>query len=283
MEADLVAERASDVLRDEAQLVDARAQCRCHPDRADAGHLMVAVQRPLPGAAVVLAEHARALERCRREAVEMQALDLHDVVGLGDRALVVAPVEDARPDDVRAGVLVEDRLVAQRVLRGRQCGQRLVLDLHQLGSVACQLARRCDDRDDRLAHVAHPSHREGIVLDVGARLDRELEERVGQDRNLVAGERAVDTAQLERLRDVDRHDLRVRVRRADEVHVAHAVTLDVVEEDALALDEALVLLARDVRAGEARLRLAGCHDERPGLCLGLRHCFTALIASTMLT
>ena len=213
----------------------------------------------------------------------MQPLDLDDVIGLGDGAFVVAPVEDAGPDDVRAGVVVQDRLVAQRVFRGRQRGQRLVLDLHELGRVACQLARRRDDRRDRLAHVAHAPDRERVVLDVGARLDRQLEERIGEDRDLVAGQRAVDAAELDGLRHVDGHDLRVRVRRADEVHVAHAVPLHVVEEDALALDEALVLLARDVRAREARLRLARRDDERLRLRLGLRHCFTALIASTMFT
>ena len=41
------------------------------------------------------------------------------------------------------------------------------------------------------------------------------------------------------LRDVDGDDLRVPVRRADEVDVAHPVTPDVVEERALPLDEGL--------------------------------------------
>ena len=49
--------------------------------------------------------------------------------------------------------------------------------------------------------------------------------------------------------------LRVRVRRADEVDVAHPVRLDVVHEHALALDEPAVLLARDQRAGVADLQL----------------------------
>ena len=91
---------------------------------------------------------------------------------------------------------------------------------------------------------------------------RELEERIGEDRDLVAGQRPVDAVELERLRDVDGLDARVRVRRADEVDEAHLVPLDVVEEDALALDEPLVLLARDALADEAALRLAFLDDER---------------------
>src|SRR5262249_14868509 len=96
----------------------------------------------------------------------------------------------------------------------------------------------------------------------GARLDRELEERIREDRDLVARERAVDAAELERLGDVDRDDLRVRVRRADEVDIAHPVPLHIVEEDALTLDEPLVLLARDVRARETRGRTGALDDDR---------------------
>jgi hypothetical protein len=68
------------------------------------------------------------------------------------------------------------------------------------------------------------------------------------------------------------------------VDEAHLVPLDVVEEDAFALDEPLVLLARDVLADEARRRLALLDDERPlrgdG---GLGHSEAALIAATMFT
>ncbi len=85
VQADLVAEAAADVVGDETQLVDPRAQRRGHPDRADTGHLVVARQRPLARALVVLDERSRALEGRRGETVEVEALDLHDVVGLGER------------------------------------------------------------------------------------------------------------------------------------------------------------------------------------------------------
>ena len=279
VEADLVAEAAADVLRDEPELVDPRAQRRRHPDRADAGHLVVAVERPLRGALVVLHERARALERRRREAVEVELVDLHDVVGLGERGVDVAPVEDARPDDVRAGVVVEDHLVLQRLLRVDEDRELVVLDLDELGSIARELARRRAHGCDRLAHVPHATDRERVVLDVPARLDGHLEEGIGVDRDLVAGDRAVHALELERPGDVDRDDLRVRVGRADEVDVAHAVPAHVVEERALALDEAAVLLARDRLPDEALLeRLAGLGDGR-------RHALppAATTASTMFT
>ena len=72
---------------------------------------------------------------------------------------------------------------------------------------------------------------------------RDLEERLGERRDLLAGQRPVDAVDRLRGGDVDARDVRVRVRRAHEVEVAHPVPLDVVDEDALALEEALVLLA----------------------------------------
>ena len=207
---DLVAEAAADVLGDEAELVERHAQRRPHPDRGDAGHLVVAVQRELAGAAVVLDERGRALERRRREPVEVELLDLHDLVRGLQRAVDVAPVERARPDDVRARVLVEDR----RAVVLRRAGvdehvERLVLDLDEVGGVAGELARLGDHGDDRLADVADAADGERVVLDLVPRRGRQLEERVGQLGDLVRRQRPVDA--LERLGggDVDRDDLRV--------------------------------------------------------------------------
>ena len=211
--------------------------------------------------------------------MEVELVDLHDVIGLGERRVDVPPVEDTRPDDVRAGVVVEDDLVLQRFLGVDEHGQLVVLDLDQLGSVARELARRCGDRSDRLAHVPNAAHRERVVLDVPARLDGHLEERVRVDRDLVARERPVHAVELERLRDVDRDDLRVRVRRADEVDVAHPMPADVVEERALTLDEAPILLARDRLPDEPLL------ERLRGLADGRRHRLppAATTASTMFT
>ena len=140
----------------------------------------------------------------------------------------------------------------------RQHGERVVFDLDQLGRIARELTGRGAYCGDRLAHVPHAADRERVVLDVPARLDGHLEERIRVDRDLVARDRPVHALQLERLGDVDGDDLRVRVRRADEVDVAHPVAAHVVEERALALDEPLVLLARDRLPDEALLeRLVG--------------------------
>jgi hypothetical protein len=278
VEADLVPEAAADVVCDEAQLVDPGAKCGRHPDRPHSRHLVVARERPLAGSLVVLDERARALERRGGEAVEVQLRDLHDVVGLGERGVHVAPVEDARPDDVRAGVVVQDDVVLQGVARVGEHGQRLVLHLDELGGIACELAGRGADGCDRLAHVPHAPDRERVVLDVPARLHGHLEEGIRVDRDLVARDRPVDALEREGLRDVDGDDLRVAVGGADEVDVAHPVPADVVEERALPLDESPILFARDRLPDEALL-------QRRGRLLGDRHLFAPAdtTASTMFT
>jgi hypothetical protein len=62
------------------------------------------------------------------------------------------------------------------------------------------------------------------------------------------------------------------------------MTLDVIEENTFALDESLVLLARDALADEAWFDVPFLDVERAfrSNCR-LGHCAAALIASTMLT
>ena len=254
MRGDLVAEAAADVLRDDAQLVDADAHGGRHHDHREPRELVVRRHRPLPRAAVELDERPVELERRRVEAVEVELADLDDVVGLGERRVDVAPLPDARVRHVAAALLVEHRRVGlERLARVDDDVERLVVDHHELGRVAGELARLGDDGGDGLADVPHLADRERVVLDAAARRRGDLEERVGEDRDLVARERAVDPGQLERGRDVDREDRACGVRRADEVEVAHPVPLDVVEEDALPLDEPPVLLPRDALPDEALL------------------------------
>jgi hypothetical protein len=216
----------------------------------------------------------------------VESLDADDLVRGRGGAVVVAVVELAAPDHVRADVVVEDgQLRIGRALGVDDRLERLVLDLNEVGRISRQLPRPRRDRDHRLADVPDPPDRERVVLHVPAGRRRDLEEGVGLLRNLLAGQDPVDAVELERLRRVDRADHGVRVGRTDEVHVRHAMPLDVVDEHPLALHEALVLLARDVRPRPAALFLALLDEDRAfrrdG---GLAHPRAAsLIASTMFT
>src|SRR5207248_10592962 len=81
-------------------------------------------------------------------------------------------------------------------------------------------------------------------------------------RDLLPSRRPVDAVDGLGRGDVDARDVGVRVRAPHEVEVAHPVPLDVVDEDALALQEPLVLLARDALAAPALLHLDGRRSER---------------------
>ena len=140
---------------------------RRHHDRGEARELVVGVDRPLPGAAVVLDERAVALERGRVEPVEVELGDLHDVVGLRDRVVPAAPLVGALPDEVRARVGVDHRdALVERVAGVGDRGQRLVVDLDELGRVAGELARLGDDDRDRVADEPGAADRERVVLDL---------------------------------------------------------------------------------------------------------------------
>ncbi len=222
-----------------------------HHDRREARELVVAVDRPLARAAVVLDQCRVALERGGVEAIEVQLVDADDVVGLRERGVDVAPLVDAAPALVAADLVVQDRRAG--IGRGACVDDRaelLVLDLDELGGVARELARRRDDRGDRIADEPCLADREGVVLEIAAWRGRDLEEGLGQDRDLVARERSDDTRRLEGRGHVDRDDPGVRVRRAHEVHEAHVVALHVVDEHALTLDEPAILLTRDARADD---------------------------------
>ena len=195
--------------------------------------------------------------------MEVQSLDPHDLVGLGEGGVVVPVVEVPLPDGVVRDLLVELR--GRGVRRGLGVEDRvegLVLDLDQVGGVPSQLAGRRGDGDDRLADVANPPDGECVVLEIPSGRRCDLEEGLGLGCDLLADQRPVDALELHRLRDVDRADRRVRVGRPDEVDVRHAVALDVVDEDALTLDEPPILLPRDVLADEARRDLLLLDGDR---------------------
>ena len=164
MGRDLVPEAAADVLGDDAQLVGADPHRRRHHDHREPGELVVRGDRPLPGAAVELDERAVELERGRVEAVEMELGDRHDVVRLGEGAVDVAPLPDARVGEVPAALLVQHRrAVLERLPRVDDDLERVVVDHDELGGVARELARLGDDRRDRLADVPHLADRERVV------------------------------------------------------------------------------------------------------------------------
>ena len=119
--------------------------------------------------------------------------------------------------------------------------------IDELGRVTGALARVGHDRGDRLADVARLADGQRVVLDVGRRAAAAIWKN-GSVRIATSSPVSVpytpgsSSAALTSIDEI----VACGVRRAHEVEVAHALALDVVEEDALALDEPAVL-----RAGHA--------------------------------
>ena len=67
------------------------------------------------------------------------------LVGLGDRVLPASPLVHAFPDEVRPGVGMDHRRVVLERGGVGDHGQRLVVDLDELGGVARELASLGDD------------------------------------------------------------------------------------------------------------------------------------------
>ncbi len=194
-----------------------------------------------------------------------------DGVGLGERLvgrrLVAGLPGRAREVVALAGLVVADqrRVGVERLARVDDRGQRLVLDVDQRERVVGRVLVGRDHERDLLALEADLVAGEHGLRVVGDRRHPREAERL----EVLGGDDGGDVRVRERRRGVDRDDLRVRVRAAQDRAVDHPRQLDVVEVGALAADEARVLLA--LQPAEADRALGGrarkVLDRRP--CSGL--------------
>ncbi len=248
--ADLVAEAAADVGRDDVDLVlgDLGDQ------RAHGADDVRRLEGPPQGQlALDLVERGDALAGLERAGVDARIRDhLADgdvglvEGGVGFRLAARLPVEHvvivlARP--VRAFGLVLDVLadaggtLVHRMHRIDHAGQPLVFDLDRVGAVGGGVAAVRDDEGDLLVleqHLAVGQHHLHVA---------------GQRRHpgevdaleLFGGEHGEYAGDFQRLRRVDLLDAGMSVRRAVEIAIEHAGQFQVVDVVALALGEADVL------------------------------------------
>ena len=104
--------------------------------------------------------------------------------------LHVAVFEDAVPDFVRAGILVQDAGIGEGLLGVDDRIERLILYLHQFGGVVGDARRLGHDRGHGLALVADFRHRHRIVADLAAGVGTNLDEGLRLGGDLRAGQRA---------------------------------------------------------------------------------------------
>ena len=264
------AEATSDVRGDHAQLRLGDPECRGGQQPQDVGHLG---RRPEGDVSAGLepGDDTTRFDRVRNQR-RLDISVLHDHV----RTVVErARLELPHVRDVRAEAVVHER----RSLRcGRldvdEHGQRLVVDLDELGGIDRVSARVGQDDRDAVALVVDLIDREREVLGILHVLGHRP--RTGHRclpvvAKLRAREDCDDAGAVLRGGRVDRRDAGVRIRAADDRHEDHPVQLDVVDVRASAAKERIVLLALERRADEPRLGRG--HDPTPA---------AAATASTML-
>jgi hypothetical protein len=178
-----------------------------------------------------------------------------DDLGFRERTVGLAVHEPAGIREVGAQRLVQDRrAVFERALGIHHGGQRLVVDLHQLGRVLGEVAIARDDDRDRFAHEPRLVGGGAVVMDGPGHADRE---RLRALRDIGARHDAHDAGRLERRRDVVPADASVRVRRAHDRDVVRVADGQIVDVRAAARQQSRVLDAGDGLADPAVGRLRG--------------------------
>ena len=265
IDADLVAEAAADVGRDDVDLGLGNAGQQRGHGAHDVRRLERAPDRELALHLVHRGDAGAGLERAGVHPL-IDDLLLDADLGLGERPLgrllvadlpgedvVVMPARPVRARGLAREVLAQHRrAVGQRGLGIVQRRQLLVLDLDQLDRIGRDVAVVGDHEHDLLVleqHLAVGEHRLHV-----ARERRHVVQVQGLQ--VLGREHRAHARQRLGLRGVDRLDARVAVLAAHEVAEQHARQLQVVDVVAFALDEADVLLALAGAADAAQRRLA---------------------------
>jgi hypothetical protein len=267
VDGDLVAEAPADVVALDADHVLGEAG-DVGVDRAVRVRRLVAVvDVELAGLGVEVGDDPAGLQR-RRVAARIDDVAGNDGVGLGERLVgrVAVACLPRRAGQIvaLAGLVVADqgRILIERLARVDDRGQRLVLDVDERQRVVGRVLVGRDDEGDLLALEAHlvaGQHGLGVV---GDRRHPGQAERL----EVLGGDDRRDVGVRERLRRVDRDDLGVGIRAAEQRAVDHARQLDVVQVVALAADEARVLLALQAAEADGSLGrgvLNGGHAQLP--------------------
>jgi hypothetical protein len=242
------------------------------------------------GAADILGDHPdfrlRISERHRQEAGDERRALAADIDGdfagtvlrdhdsprfhgiLAD-ALVLDPAGDAVrrlfEDLVQFGIFAafDRRDIARHVRMHERAGQGvadrdnrlllLVFDGHERGGVLSDKAAFRDHDGDGIADIGDPAIRERIDRCARRRRDQEHADHLDIEmRQIILRKHRYDTRNLGGDRNVDRQDPAARDRAAREGGMQNSWKHDVVDEDALARQQPVILLAGDTLADEAR-------------------------------
>ena len=198
---------------------------------------------------IPLGDRAARLDRVRDQAV-VDHLELDHAGGLGERR-----VDRGRVAELPVEAQIARDVVMDQRLAGGGCrlgvgdhGQRVVLDVDQLGRVLGLRERLGDHEGDVIADVADAVGAEHGPQPVGALGAVPVGQRHGAGQKVAAagfdvraGDHGEHARRRSGRRDVERTDPGVRLGRADDAAVGLTGDVDVVGVAPLARDEALIL------------------------------------------
>ena len=250
-DAGLLAEGAADIGRDHAKLLRRLAEQSREQQPQRVRRLRRRVVDEIAGAGMVIRDAATRLHRHWCDALGGERL-AHDA-RTGERRVRIAELHALGVEHVRADVLEQGRSCRILGLLDRRDGvEDVVFDDDRVARVLRHVAAFGQDQRDRIADVAHlvggerGEHRTGDVRCLRPELHR-----VGDLRELRAGDDRHDAVERARLLDVEIGDATVRDRAAQEDRVHHPRQPDVVDIATAAAEDLLVLDAPDALAGEA--------------------------------
>jgi len=239
-------EATADVKFDQAHPFLRKAEQACQDPPVDVRNLRRAEHSEDACEIIDLGDEPPSLERHGRVATALDSL-LDDERCILERPIDVAPLDREAPGPVRVRAFVDElSFRLDRSLRPEHNGERLVLDLDEVGGVLGRVPRLGDHDCNGLSGVAHDIACERMLKVV---VQRAVREHPHGDRAKVGGEipRSEDRFDARcafRCGDVDGGDPGVRERAANDVGVECRSVRDVVDEQRRPAKERLVLLAR---------------------------------------
>jgi len=191
------------------------------------------------------------LHRDRREAL-VDDLEAHHLVGVAHRFVHRGRRHFHLERDVGAELVVQNwSAVGDRLFRIDHRVERVVVHVDQVERILRAVGVGGDRDHHRLADVTHLADRErGMEWDSLGRCH--ARQRADLVLDVLAGQQADHARRATRCRQVDGIYFRVRVRAAQYDRRQHPRQPDVVDVDALALDEPRVLAPLDALAHELR-------------------------------
>ena len=249
--AGLLAEGPAHIGRDHAKLLRRLAEQAREQQPQRMWRLRRRVVDEVAGARMVIRDAAASLHRDRCDALRVERLTHH--ARSGERRVRVAELHALGVEHVRADVLEQGwpRGIL-RLLDRRDSVEDVVFDEDHVARVLRRVAAFGQDQRDRVADVAHlVGGQRGEHRAQDVRCLRSQLHRVGDLRQLRAGDDRHDTVGRARLLNVEADDSAVRDRAAQEHRVHHARQPDVVDIATAASEDLLVLDAPDALAGEA--------------------------------